>query len=105
MTKEKLLGSTAQLDAPASGTPDNLVPDPVVCAEFGVTAMTLWRWERDPELNFPPAIVIRKRKFRSRLALEAFKQRLIANATKPSASTTPRPQAKRRRARADEAAS
>jgi hypothetical protein len=73
---------------------DELVPDSVVRAELGgITPMALWRWERDPDLNFPPPIVIRKRKFRSRLAVEAFKQRLITKATKPA--PTPRPQAKR----------
>ncbi len=33
---------------------DELVPDPKVCGEFGVTPMTLWRWERDERLAFPP---------------------------------------------------
>ena len=28
-------------------------------AEYiGVSVMTLWRWKRDPKLNFPPASVI-----------------------------------------------
>jgi hypothetical protein len=64
---------------------DELVPDKIVRAELGdITPMALWRWERDPDLNFPPPIVIRKRKFRSRLAVEAFKQRLIGKATKPT---------------------
>jgi hypothetical protein len=29
---------------------DTLVPDPQVQKEFGVTAMSIWRWDRDPEL-------------------------------------------------------
>ena len=62
--------------------PDNLIPDPIVCAEFGVTAMTLWRWTRDPDLNFPPAIAIRNRNFRSRKQLEAFKARMLSKATR-----------------------
>ncbi len=59
---------------------DELVPDPKVCAEFSVTDMTLWRWDQDPklvELGWPPPIRIRKRKFRQRRALEAFKRRLV----------------------------
>ena len=52
MTKQKLPISPAQVDesaAPPSDTsPDKLMPDPAVCAEFGVTAMTLWRLERPP---------------------------------------------------------
>ena len=57
---------------------DTLVPDPQVQKEFGVTAMSIWRWDRDPELiklGWPPPIRIRSRKFRSRIALENFKRR------------------------------
>jgi hypothetical protein len=55
---------------------DTLVPDPQVQKEFGITAMSIWRWDRDPELiklGWPPPIRIRSRKFRSRIALENFK--------------------------------
>ena len=61
-----------------SGAPDSFVPDPQVCREFGITAMTLWRWTNDAALRFPPPIEIRKRNFRSRRALEEFKTRMIA---------------------------
>jgi hypothetical protein len=57
-----------------------LVPDPQVCREFQITSMTLWRWDHDPELEFPPPIGIRKRKFRRRSALEIFKRQLVRNA-------------------------
>jgi hypothetical protein len=56
---------------------DTLVPDLVVWAEFDISSMTGWRWTRDPELDFPPAIRIRGRNFRSRRQLEAFKARLL----------------------------
>lgn len=56
---------------------DTLVPDPAVAREFAISSMSLWRWTRDPELNFPPAIRIRGRNFRSRSQLEAFKARLL----------------------------
>ena len=59
---------------------DYLVPDPQVEREFGVTSMTIWRWTRDPELGFPPAIQIKNRNYRSRQQLEAFKSRLLAEA-------------------------
>jgi hypothetical protein len=55
---------------------DELVPDPQVIRELGITAMSLWRWDRDATLvaaGWPPPIRIRNRKFRSRRALEAFK--------------------------------
>ena len=66
-----------------AGEPDELVPDPVVCREFNISAMTLWRWDRDPELaalGFPPPVTIRKRKFRVRKQLEAFKRTLLRRA-------------------------
>jgi hypothetical protein len=62
---------------------DSLVPDPVVQKELGVTAMSIWRWDRDDELiklGWPPAIRIRSRKFRSRIALENFKRSMAHRA-------------------------
>jgi hypothetical protein len=61
-------------------TPEILVPDPVVCREFGVTPMTLYRWSHDPELNFPPAVKIKERNFRVRRLLETFKGDLLRKA-------------------------
>ena len=66
-------------------SPDILVPDPVVRAEFGVTPMTLHRWGKDPALRFPPKIKIRQHNFRSRRALEEFKERMAAQAIKARA--------------------
>jgi hypothetical protein len=60
--------------------PGELVPDPQVCREFHITPMTLWRWDHDPALGFPPPVRIRKRKHRQRGALEAFKQRMVQDA-------------------------
>jgi predicted DNA-binding transcriptional regulator AlpA len=53
---------------------------PQVCREFGITSMTLWRWDRDPELDFPPPVKIRKKNYRSRQQLEQFKQRMVNSA-------------------------
>jgi predicted DNA-binding transcriptional regulator AlpA len=36
---------------------------------LGITGMTLWRWEKDPELNFPRPTIIRERKYWSRAAI------------------------------------
>ncbi len=59
------------------GDGDTLVPASKARQECGnISPMTEWRWERDPNLNFPPAVKIRGRKYRSRKALEAFKQQL-----------------------------
>jgi predicted DNA-binding transcriptional regulator AlpA len=60
-----------------SKKPDQLVPDPQVWREFGVSSMTGWRWTHDPELDFPPPVKIRNRCFRSRNKLEEFTDRMI----------------------------
>ena len=65
---------------PTKVEPDDLVPDPTVFKEFGITPMTGWRWDHDPvlvELGWPPPIRIRKRKFRSRKRLESFKKKML----------------------------
>jgi hypothetical protein len=48
------------------------VPDAKVCERYGITPMTLWRWDNDPELKFPKAIRVRGRKYRDAAALDAF---------------------------------
>ena len=60
----------------AGASADTFVPDVVVIHEFGVTSMTLWRWDHDKKLNFPPKIKIGARNYRSRRELEKFKQRM-----------------------------
>jgi hypothetical protein len=65
------------MNAHDDNAPDDLVPDPQVWREFNVTPMTGYRWTNDANLGFPPAIKIRTRNFRSRKAIEAFKQRLM----------------------------
>jgi hypothetical protein len=75
----------------ATNTQDMLVPDPVVQKELGITAMSVWRWDRDAELiklGWPPAIRIRSRKFRSRIALENFKRAMARRAIEQRAQLT-----------------
>jgi hypothetical protein len=66
---------------------DQLVPDPAVAKEFGVSAMTLWRWDHSAEkaaLGWPPPVLMgtsrHTRKFRSRRLLEQFKANLLRRA-------------------------
>jgi predicted DNA-binding transcriptional regulator AlpA len=73
-----------------SKKPRELVPDPVTRLEFGVSEMTIWRWERDETLQFPKPVAIRSRKFRFRDELEAFKARLV-EATESGAAATVNP--------------
>jgi hypothetical protein len=67
------------LDQPEE-PPDQLVSDPQVCRELGITPMSLWRWSHDAALDFPAKIQIRNRNFRSRRALEGFKARMLRQA-------------------------
>ena len=53
-----------------------LIPDRLVQERYSVTAMTLWRWDRDPQLNFPKAYRIRGRKYRLEPELDEFDQRM-----------------------------
>jgi predicted site-specific integrase-resolvase len=39
---------------------------------LGITTMTLWRWERDPNLKFPKAKVINGHKYRHVDDLDGF---------------------------------
>jgi hypothetical protein len=60
--------------------PDELVPDPQVRREFGgISAMTEWRWDRDPkmaELGWEPPVKINGRNYRWRSVIEKVKSRL-----------------------------
>lgn len=59
---------------------EELVPDPQVWLELGISSMTGYRWTHDPRLDFPRAIKIRNRNYRTRQALEAFKARMAGSA-------------------------
>jgi predicted DNA-binding transcriptional regulator AlpA len=49
-----------------------LLPDAKVQERYGISSMTLWRWDRDPNLNFPKPTNIRGRKYRVEEELNAF---------------------------------
>jgi hypothetical protein len=68
---------------------DYLVPDKQIMREFSISAMTLYRWSHNKEMNFPVAIQINGRNFRSRLQTEAFKKRLFDEAMR-ARSKSPR---------------
>jgi hypothetical protein len=60
-----------------------LIPDPEVFRELSITAMTGWRWDRDPrmaELGWPPAIYRGRYKFRDSNQYRKFKARLLRQA-------------------------
>jgi hypothetical protein len=60
-----------------------LIPDPAVAKEFGITLMTIWRWDNDPKkiaLGWPPKVQLGKRNYRHRSQLEVFKSNLLQRA-------------------------
>jgi len=57
---------------------DVLIPDPQVCKRYSVTAMTLWRWDHNPTLGFPPPVRINRRKYRSNKRLRQWDRSLAA---------------------------
>jgi hypothetical protein len=60
-----------------------LIPDPEVFRELSITAMTAWRWDRDPrmaELGWPLAIYRGRYKFRDSKQYQKFKTTLLRQA-------------------------
>ncbi len=50
------------------------LPGPKVATRYDVTDMSIYRWERDPRLNFPAPIRIGRRKFWDEDELEAWER-------------------------------
>jgi predicted DNA-binding transcriptional regulator AlpA len=50
----------------------------------GVSEMTIWRYERDPELGFPKPLRIKRRKYWRVRDIEAFEARLGEGVEQPS---------------------
>lgn len=66
-------------------TGKRFIPDPQVAERYGISAMTLWRWDRNPALKFPAPIRINNRKYRDETALVAWeRQRTAADGSSPS---------------------
>jgi hypothetical protein len=69
--------------------PRELVPDTKWLAEIGSPSpMTVSRYEKDPILGFPKAVVIKGRKYRWRDEIEAFKARMVAMTESGESRTT-----------------
>ena len=60
---------------------DILLPAVKVLARYGVSQMSLWRWERDANLGFPsPVRIARRRYFRLSDLLEFERRQVTAKA-------------------------
>ena len=66
---------------------DKLLPESLVAKRYGVSKTTLKRWTDDPKLNFPRAIVIRSRLYRSVDQLERFDARMAEAEREPPLKT------------------
>lgn len=45
-----------------------------VRARYGISNMTLYRWERDPALNFPQPVIINGRKYQDESKLQEWER-------------------------------
>jgi hypothetical protein len=63
--------------------PSGLAPDSVIARHFNIHRKSLVRWDRRPQLGFPPAIKINGRKYRRWDEIIAFERRAaVAHASK-----------------------
>lgn len=61
------------------GRQRGLIPDPEVWKRYGVCSMTIWRWDHNPELNFPKPVRINRRKYRYEDELEVWERSRVAS--------------------------
>jgi len=66
-----------------------LLPDPAVARRYGVHPFTLRRWDKNPDLGFPPVIKVNKRSYREVAALDAWDRKNSREAATRRAGLTP----------------
>lgn len=67
----------------STGEGRRFLPDPQVCERYGVSDMTLYRWDHDPATNFPKPYRFGKRfKYRALDELEAWERARAAQPPK-----------------------
>ena len=50
------------------------LPAPAIQVRYGISALTLWRWTRDPKLGFPVPLIVNRRRFFRRAEIEAWER-------------------------------
>jgi predicted DNA-binding transcriptional regulator AlpA len=60
---EKTIKTTLKMAFPSVGvlSLDAFIPGPRVRQQLGISAVTLWRWRQDNQINFPPGKRIKGR--------------------------------------------
>jgi hypothetical protein len=80
LTATRNAGNQSPSTTPAPALPQaysrKLIPDRLVAERYGVTLMTVWRWDHDRSLRFPQPFKIRGRKYRDESELDAFDERM-----------------------------
>jgi hypothetical protein len=66
-----------------------LLPDPAVARRYGVHPFTLRRWDKNPDLGFPPVIIVNNRRYREVKALDAWDLKNSREAATRRAGLTP----------------
>jgi hypothetical protein len=102
---EAAVATIGHNDGPPLDEPDDkpiLIADSRVAARYDVSTRTLARWDEIPDLEFPPPVYIRDRRYREPAKLEKWDR---ANARKAAAQTKPRGVAGRTAKTAADAAS
>jgi hypothetical protein len=75
---------------PALPDDEDLVPSPAVKRENGgISDMTLWRWTRNPRIQFPqPDLIINGRKYWKRKTLRRHRQHIEAQKPHPTGAAS-----------------
>jgi predicted DNA-binding transcriptional regulator AlpA len=64
--------------------PKKYLTGPEVCARYGVTSMSLWRWLQDPDLGFPqPTLRIKERRYWEEAELVAWERASATRRARP----------------------
>jgi predicted DNA-binding transcriptional regulator AlpA len=68
---------------------DSYLTGPMVNKRFNISAMTRWRWERDPRLSFPPPLKINNRSYWQLAALQLWESNRPSKSVAASGAAPP----------------
>jgi hypothetical protein len=66
-----------------------LLPDSAVAQRYSVHPFTLRRWDKKPDLGFPPVVIVNNRRYREIAALDAWDRKNSREAATLRAGRTP----------------
>jgi predicted DNA-binding transcriptional regulator AlpA len=82
--KSNTISKLLEAERSASNHSDALLTTPQLRARLGgISEMTVWRFERDTEINFPKPIRIKRRKYWRIREVEAFEAQAARNDVAP----------------------